>query len=158
MSIGWETKTFKISESTKPPAIKILWFVGISCLINVICINLHTLVSNTNVSRWNHKNDVQYPCSNIQCTCNRRLCMIKGNNYTANICREWGSTFSIVSPHLLLSCCWNFYWRSLYVILYSHILPTFDFEKRCNYIDIGWFVKCCEVIKNRKIISIIRYD
>jgi len=38
MSIGWEKKTFKISESTKPSAIKVLWFVRISCLINVICI------------------------------------------------------------------------------------------------------------------------
>jgi hypothetical protein len=40
-----------------------------------------------------------------------------------------------VCPPLMLGCRWNFYWQSLYVDLYSHILPMFDVGQRCNYIE-----------------------
>jgi hypothetical protein len=90
MSIGWEMKTFKISESTTPSVVKILCFVGSSCLIDIICIDSRTLVSNamsiSDDNHWSHRNNIQTTCSNFQCTSNRRLCKTKGN--TQPICSE----------------------------------------------------------------------
>ena len=131
-----------MSESTKPSTIKALCFVGSSCLINVICIDSRTLVSNTmsisDENRWSHMNDIQPTCSKFQCTSNRRLWRINGNIqpifserkvilFPSLACLP---TFDVgLSLEFLLTVfvCW---------FVFPH-LPTLDVGQRCNYIEIA---------------------
>jgi len=97
-----------------------LCFVGRTCLINVICIDLGILVSNTisilDVNRWNRKNDIQPATfSYFQYASNhRRLCRIK-NQSTTNIFRNLPFPSLAGLSTLDVGLSLKFYWRFLYV-------------------------------------------